>query len=121
MYAIDIEEGVDTSTEIPRMLIHTFVENAIKHGLVPKGGGGMLEITVGSENKKVLVKISDNGIGRSCAKKLETGGTGKGLVIIDRILDLYKRITKKKISYQIVDLHNRGDEQSGTRVEVLIT
>lgn len=113
-------EGIDTAIEIPRMLIHTFVENAIKHGLVPKGKDGLLKISTEVNNRRLLVRISDNGIGRIDAKKRNTSGTGKGLQIVDKILGLYKKISGKKISYTIIDNNMNESDKKGTTIEISI-
>ena len=41
-YDIHIEEGIDMETKVPRMVIQTHVENALKHGLVHSHRKGML-------------------------------------------------------------------------------
>ncbi|WP_166638505.1 sensor histidine kinase [Flavobacterium sp. 245] len=55
---------------IPGMLIQPFVENAIIHGLVPKlTGDKILQINCFVESHFLIVRIEDNGIGRSAAEK----------------------------------------------------
>lgn len=63
----------------PPMMLQTLVENAIKHGLEPKPGGGTVWIlarAVGSGSAQaVAVTVADDGRGFSA----EGGGTGIGL------------------------------------------
>ena len=63
----------------PPMMLQTLVENAIKHGLEPKPGGGTVWIlarTVGGEQAQaVAVTVADDGRGFSS----EGAGTGIGL------------------------------------------
>ena len=63
----------------PTMMLQTLVENAIKHGLEPKPGGGTVwilarQVMVG-EMSAVAVTVADDGRGFTA----EGGGTGVGL------------------------------------------
>jgi two-component system sensor histidine kinase YesM len=53
---------------IPRMLIQPIVENAIFHGIVPKGTDGDVHITVVDLPEQVRIEVSDNGVGMSAAQ-----------------------------------------------------
>ena len=59
----------------PAMMLQTLVENAIKHGLEPKPGGGTVWILARTHENAVAVTVADDGRGFS----LEGGGTGIGL------------------------------------------
>lgn len=48
---------------LPPMLLQPIVENAIKHGLEPKLDGGKVEISAATEDKKLLLKVVDTGLG----------------------------------------------------------
>ena len=58
-------------TQIPILIIQPLVENAIKHGLAPKSGGGTLEICASENGKMVEIIIKDDGVGISPEKLLE--------------------------------------------------
>ena len=47
--------------ELPPMMLQTLVENAIKHGLEPKSGGGTVWIMARSGNGTVIVTVADDG------------------------------------------------------------
>jgi hypothetical protein len=119
-YNIDIENNIETQTEIPKMLIHTFVENAIKHGLKHKKEKGKLDISVHKHAKSIIIKIKDNGVGREKAKEYSRLSTGKGLHILDNLLDLYLDLKKIKIKYKIVDLVTPLGQVEGTEAVVEI-
>ncbi|MDP4146589.1 MAG: histidine kinase [Bacillota bacterium] len=55
----------DISAKIPVFLIQPIVENALKHGILPKEDGGLVKISVVSEKRKIIIKIEDNGVGMS--------------------------------------------------------
>ncbi|MCK4667422.1 histidine kinase, partial [Candidatus Dependentiae bacterium] len=67
-YEISIASDVETNILIPQMVIQNFVENAIKHGLKYREKDGMLKINLENDQKKLLITIEDNGIGREKAK-----------------------------------------------------
>ena len=118
-YKIKNTNSVDSNISIPKMLIHTFVENAIKHGLkqLPQEKEKRLDISFSKERKFLLINIEDNGIGREEAKKTKVYSTGQGLIILDEIIKLFKQLEGNKINYKISDseLH-----ESGTRVSIKI-
>ncbi len=63
------------SVLFPTMMLQTLVENAIKHGLEPKPGGGTVWILARAHDNTVSVTVADDGRGFSA----EGGGTGIGL------------------------------------------
>lgn len=71
---IDVPEDLRT-TPLPPMMLQTLVENAIKHGLEPKPGGGTVWILARSNDRIVSVTVADDGDGFNA----ESTGTGIGL------------------------------------------
>jgi LytS/YehU family sensor histidine kinase len=63
------------SVLFPAMMLQTLVENAIKHGLEPKTGGGTVWILARAFEDTVAVTVADDGRGFSA----QGGGTGIGL------------------------------------------
>jgi LytS/YehU family sensor histidine kinase len=49
---------------VPPMLLQPIVENAIKHGIAPSIKGGKISITCVKDKNRVLISVSDTGIGR---------------------------------------------------------
>ena len=101
------------------MLVHTFVENAIKHGIKHLEGEGFLNINVANEGKSIVISVADNGIGRQKAKEYSKLSTGKGLKILDNILELYLKMKNRKISYTVDDNIINGKAQ-GTKVIITV-
>ena len=62
----DIDE--DCNILIPCLVLQPIVENAVKHGLIPKKEGGKLKLSVKKEEDNVVVKINDNGVGMDMHK-----------------------------------------------------
>lgn len=71
---IDVPDALRPIT-LPPMMLQTLVENAIKHGLEPKPGGGTVWILARREENSVTITVADDGRGFGAA----TGGTGIGL------------------------------------------
>lgn len=59
----------------PAMMLQTLVENAIKHGLEPKPGGGTIWVLARATEQGLAVTVADDGRGFSA----ESAGTGIGL------------------------------------------
>ena len=63
------------STPFPAMMLQTLVENAIKHGLEPKYGGGTIWILARENAGSLTVTVADDGQGFNA----QSSGTGIGL------------------------------------------
>ena len=63
------------ATPLPAMMLQTLVENAIKHGLEPRTGGGTIWIRAHRDDGLVAVTVADDGEGFNS----KTSGTGIGL------------------------------------------
>jgi len=71
-YSIQVKsEKPNDEIHIPPLLLQPYVENAIKHGLLPMKGGGVLDISMEFNNEVLQVKIQDNGIGRKKAQEIQ--------------------------------------------------
>ena len=119
-YAFSIAPQVDLTQKIPTMVLQTFCENAIKHGLRPKSEGGKITIHVYPETDFVVIAVEDNGIGRDMAKASNTGGTKEGLKIVQQQLDICNKNNSPKAYLNIVDLFDNNNNPAGTRFELCI-
>ncbi|NLE35356.1 MAG: histidine kinase [Bacteroidales bacterium] len=118
-YRIEVSPDVNLATPVPKMIIQSFAENAIKHGLENKQDHGIMEITLRNLNEGVELTIRDNGIGRAAAAEMGTRGAGTGLKNIAGIVDTINRANKEKITFTLTDLFNNG-KPSGTEVRVFL-
>ena len=71
---VDVPEALH-ALPFPSMMLQTLVENAIKHGLESKPGGGTVWIRATTGNQEVSVTVADDGRGFNA----ESSGTGIGL------------------------------------------
>jgi uncharacterized membrane-anchored protein YhcB (DUF1043 family) len=124
-YTINWDEEKLGDREVPRMLIHTFTENAIKHGLRTKTKGGLLSISIREKNKHLFIVIEDNGIGRKAAAMDKSLSSGKGVGISNSICQLYHQLRNVKVNYSITDLYKidkstNKEVPAGTRVTITV-
>jgi two-component sensor histidine kinase len=118
-YKIEIGEGVSQSDQVPKLVLHTFAENAVKHGILPSEKGGMIKIRINREMEYLKLVVEDNGIGRAKAEGHSTS-TGKGLKITGEFYDILNQLNKKPIKHLITDLYNETGDPAGTKVEVWV-
>lgn len=101
-YTIDIDESIDVENEeIPGMLIQPIVENAVKHGVVPKGGGH-IKLTFTMTGQVLYVTVTDTGNGYVVPE--DTTKTGFGLQAIRERLKLLNKELKLEIGLQIENI-----------------
>jgi hypothetical protein len=118
-YEIVLGEGVTRQEQVPKLVLHTFAENAIKHGIMASKDGGVLLIKAEKKKDYLILSIEDNGIGRVKAVD-QSRSTGKGLKLTGEFYSILNQINKKPIKHSIIDLHNDNGESIGTRVEVCV-
>lgn len=118
-YRIEIDEQVDMLMPVPKMIIQSFTENAINHGLRLKKAKGNLIIKLNNQKEGVEIIIEDDGIGRAEAAKSKHESTGKGNQIISEYVSLFNKYNKQKITYKIEDLYDNR-RAAGTRVIIHI-
>ncbi|MFZ5966704.1 MAG: LytS/YhcK type 5TM receptor domain-containing protein [Bacillota bacterium] len=58
---VDVEERLNCN--LPPLTLQPIVENAIKHGLLPKRSGGFVKIRAWQEQNAVVIRVEDNGVG----------------------------------------------------------
>ncbi|MDR2232893.1 MAG: histidine kinase [Tannerella sp.] len=142
-FDIAVHGDIDLQMHVPCMILQTFCENALKHGLSAKPEGGVIKIEAYLNGEYVILAVEDNGVGREKARALHTEGTQEGLKIIRQQLDLFNRYKcpdgdgkqreyymrkmrwllrrgdySLKADMQLIDLHDAVHSPSGTRVEV---
>lgn len=68
------EMTVDREIEdvkVPKLLLQPLAENAVRHGIEPAGGGGMIRISITSFENILMIIVHDNGVGMSREKVLD--------------------------------------------------
>lgn len=76
--------AIDASTtaaraQVPSMLLHTLVENAVKHGISQVRGGGRIDIYARAEDDTLVLEVRDNGSGVTGTARSKPDGESFGL------------------------------------------
>jgi len=116
-----IEDDMLMSFAVPKMLIHTHVENAIKHGILPKDDNGVINLVIKKHDVGIIISIQDNGVGRKVARKNGSQGSQTGLKVLDHIFKLYYQLYRVNIRQEIIDLYNDAGESSGTLINIEVS
>jgi sensor histidine kinase YesM len=119
-YSIEIDEEIDTTMPVPKMIIQTYAENAVKHGLFPLEKQGSLNIVITGTDDVLTINVEDNGIGRKRASENKTKLTGKGIKIMTQYIDVFNERNTEKITFDFYDLTDENQNPSGTRVSIKI-
>lgn len=121
-YSVEVGPGVESgSMHIPPLVFQPYIENAIWHGLMPKGSPGLVKLSIDRQGEYLHCAIEDDGIGREKATAMRSSTLG------------HKRswgmqITSERLKFQngeasgihIIDLHDVKGQAAGTRVEITI-
>lgn len=107
---LEIDEEVEGW--IPAMTIQPLVENAIRHGISKKDGGGTLFVSVQKQESGVEIIVEDNGVGISEQKlqKLLNEGEGIGFSNAFHKVKLLKNAT----------MHVSSEEGKGTSITIFL-
>ncbi|MGA7191305.1 MAG: histidine kinase [Candidatus Acidiferrales bacterium] len=99
-------------TFVPSMLLQPMVENSIKHGLAPKLEGGQIHLRTRQVDGRLLIEISDNGMGIPTERLADVYGGGIGISNVhERLRLLYGDQFKMDI---------RSQEGKGTQIHIEI-
>ncbi len=121
-YTICIDPDVLSSqVVVPPLIIQPYVENAIWHGLLHrKRPGGKIAIDIWKENNELKVQITDNGVGRVEAAKLESKKNirhkSHGMKITAERLAIVNEVYKMNAAITVTDFPDTATRVSGTKV-----
>ena len=111
-------------TMLPTMLLHTYCQNAVKHGIANKRGDGNVSVSIchqkRGETDGVLVKVSDDGVGRVEAAHIGGSSTKQGLKILQQQIELYNRVNRTQIVQHVTDLTDAEGHPAGTCFEIWV-
>ena len=100
-YEVMIDEQIDQRFQVPVMLIHTFVENSVKHAIRQNPAGGSIKVAIQKSGNGMRIMVTDTGKGKS--NKAKQPSTRKGVQLIRRIVLLYNKKNKKEAKLHITD------------------
>ncbi len=105
---------------VPSMFLQPFAENAILHGLAPKGGGS-IAVTFGAADGRLRCTVRDDGVGRNArsAGQMPVGSPKRasvGMRLISERLDAFAALEGQTAQVTISDLTDEGGQPAGTEV-----
>jgi len=124
-FSFEIDPDLDLERiKIPPMLAQPFIENSIEHGIQHLEKMGELNIKFVKEEKRLMIELRDNGIGREASDKMKKDNVfaSKSLstqIVNDRLTSLNK-YANDIISYNIIDLKDEQNVPTGTQVIISI-
>lgn len=126
-YDLYVDPNIEPqSIKIPSMLLQPFIENSIWHGILPSNEQGHINISVEKNNNKLIITISDDGIGIDVSleqkKEKNQHHVSKGMELTKGRINLISKVSNKdcaiKGPYQT---YNDKNEVSGTEVCIVLT
>lgn len=124
-YKINVDDKIDAeNTKIPTMLLQTYLENALKHGLLHKKGDKLLELNFIKNENNILIEIIDNGIGREKSAALNSiknkNHTSFATNAMQTRIELLNKNKVDKITISITDKTSENEQTVGTKVSISI-
>ena len=120
-YSISIADNVSLSKSIPKALVLTFVENAIRHALFHKQDGGFLTVKVLMQNQDTLISIQDNGVDAKTIAKSPKSKTETDILDgLNKDIAFFNSFNISKISYHLQCHLNEKGAYSGKVITLRI-
>jgi two-component sensor histidine kinase len=122
-YEINVDEEVDVDDiMIPPLMIQPLVENAVKHGLLPKqSASSKVSIQVYEKDNLLYIVIEDNGVGLTQSLQSENKlHESFGLSNLQKRTEHLKKIQEHEINIEVTELKNSDGTVKGTQAIVTI-
>ncbi len=119
-FEIKTPKQVNLKMLVPKHVVFTYVENAVKHGLSHKKNG-LLTINIKKKKKGTLLTIEDNGGGINTKNQNKRNSTGNGLLIMEKIYTYYTQLTKQKIKHHLSEVTDSENKVTGLKIEIEIS
>jgi two-component sensor histidine kinase len=90
-------EGGTLDCLVPTLMLQPLVENAIQHGIEPTGNSGVVRVSAGRREGRLVLQVEDNGVGVESTQSANQNG-GIGLSNLrQRFLALYGKEQKLEL------------------------
>ena len=124
-YSVKVDDNLDLkSIQVPALIIQPFIENAIWHGIVPKGNKGNLELAVLRSGNRIEISIDDDGIGRDSSQQNKSVSgvmhQSKGVNLTQSRLELDNLLRQRHAKLETIDKKDENGLATGTKVIITI-
>lgn len=125
MYSIDIDNQLDLkSIFIPALIVQPFIENAIWHGIIPKGNEGKLSLFVKRNNNLVEIIVEDDGVGREVSMQNKSRSNithqSKGVNLTQARIELDNLLRQQEAGIEVIDKKDSLGNSTGTMVVITL-
>ncbi|MFQ6928054.1 MAG: hypothetical protein ACLRS8_08445 [Parabacteroides merdae] len=104
LYSLAVGKNIEPDAiEIPGMLIQPFIENAVKHGIAPRGTGEII-IRLSLQDQLLVIDIIDDGPGMGTETE-----DGFGIRAISNEFEILKDLYNTEIG---ITIENRQEKES---------
>jgi hypothetical protein len=110
-YALTLPEAL-RDVPVPPMLLQPLVENAIRHGLEPRVEGGRIDVRARRAGDRLVIEVSDTGVGLDAAVPSDGGGFG--------LAQVRERLAAVYGDRALLDLAPSPDDDGGTRATLSV-
>ncbi|WP_340112831.1 sensor histidine kinase [Maribellus mangrovi] len=111
-FRIKTDDAINkANTEVPAMLLHPFIENAVKHGVAPLGKDGKIELELKRDENNLLMQITDNGSGFS---EEAIGENSLGIKLVKERIKLLNQLYDHQFELKI------ESASSGTKIVLIL-
>jgi two-component system LytT family sensor kinase len=111
---LSVHQDIDPETldaQVPHLLLQPLIENAVRHGVSRLSSGGEIRIAARHDDRRLYLRVTDNGPGLGDESVLEQSKVGLGIgVARERLRTLYG-------TEQSLEIHNTA----GGGVEVCLS
>lgn len=109
-FEVKIDDKVDIdSFKIPTFILQPILENAIKHGLQPLEGKGIITLSIEKSIEGVVCKMSDTGVGIEASEQNKNKEHKSGSTkLIHKRLSILSQYYKKQFSFEYEHNKNVG-------------
>ncbi|MBC2840111.1 sensor histidine kinase [Robiginitalea sp. SC105] len=115
-YDFKMDLGLDKKIHVPKNMLFTYVENAIKHGAPPTG---VLRIRIEGivDSGFIQMIVSDNGGGYQTIQTNDMKTSGRGIKIMQDVFDLHKSLNNIEVQVEVQTVEfPESEKEYGTRV-----
>jgi LytS/YehU family sensor histidine kinase len=111
-YDFIITPDINKSVIVPKLILFSFIENALKKGILPKGENGKITITIDAINEQFIhIFICDDGLHRD----LEDENI-RNITLMNRIICYFNKLNQNKII--IKNTNNKNTKENKVEIKI---